>query len=86
MKRISILFLNVVATALVVVAKPSHSIIAALLHAQSGSGLYVRSGIDPSSIAPQCQPDCTPVIQKLDVCLLVPLVFAMGNCRLNSMS
>ncbi|KAF8497762.1 hypothetical protein F5888DRAFT_249700 [Russula emetica] len=68
MKRISTVFLTVVTTALVVGAKPSHSIIAALLHGQSGSGLYVRSGIDPSSIAPQCQPDCTPVIQKLEAC------------------
>jgi len=68
MKRISTVSLTVVAVALVVVAKPSHSIIAALLHGQSGSGLYVRSGIDPTSIASQCQPNCTPVIQKLDAC------------------
>ncbi|KAI0270211.1 hypothetical protein BGY98DRAFT_268103 [Russula aff. rugulosa BPL654] len=68
MKRIGTVLLTVVATALVVVAKPPHSIIAALLHGQSTSGLYVRSGIDPSSIASQCQPSCTPVIQKLDAC------------------
>ena len=70
MKRINTASLTVVATALVVVAKPPHSIIAALLRGQSGSGLYVRSGIDPSSIAPQCQSYCTPVIDKLDVCLV----------------
>jgi hypothetical protein len=53
--------------AVVAAAKPSHSNIAALLLRQSGSNLQARSGIDPSSIAPQCQPVCTTIIKKLDV-------------------
>jgi hypothetical protein len=67
MKGTSTVFLAVIATALVAVANPSHSDIAALLHRQSGSDLHARSGINPSSISTQCQPDCTTIINKLDV-------------------
>ncbi len=73
MKGISTAFLAVVATALVAAAKPSHAAIAALQHRQPGSGLHARSGIDPSSIPSQCQPNCTPILQKLDVCPLFPI-------------
>jgi len=57
----------VAALAALATAKPSHAIIAALLQKEPGRGLRARSGIDPSSISKECQPDCTPVLQKLNV-------------------
>ena len=65
----SIFFLAVVVAALTALAtaKPSHAIIAALLRKEPGRDLHARSGIDPSSISKECQPDCTSVLQKLDV-------------------
>ncbi|KAF8463019.1 hypothetical protein DFH94DRAFT_481817 [Russula ochroleuca] len=68
MKGTSTVFLAVFATALVAVAKPSHSVIAGLLLRQSSSDLHARSGINPSSISAQCQPDCTTIIKNLDAC------------------
>lgn len=75
----TILLAVVVATALVAVAKPSHSNIAALLLRHSSSGLHARSGIDPSSITTPCRPVCTTIIEKLDVGRLLH-VFALGSC------
>ena len=67
MKGTSTVFLAVLATALVAVANASHSDIAALLRRESGSDLHARTGVNPSSISTQCQPDCTSIINKLDV-------------------
>ncbi|KAH9981678.1 hypothetical protein BJV74DRAFT_854347 [Russula compacta] len=63
-------FLVVFATTFVAVAnaKVSHSIIAALRRRQPSLGLHRRSGINPSSVSKECQPTCTPIIQKLDGC------------------
>src|SRR6266702_1616577 len=61
------LLFAVIVTPLVAVAKPSDSTLAALLHRQLTSDLRARSGIDPSSISKECQPQCTTIIQTLDV-------------------
>lgn len=62
-------FLVVFATAFVAVAnaKLSHNIMAALRRGQPSLGFHRRSGINPSSVAKECQPTCTSIIQKLDV-------------------
>jgi len=67
MRTTFFLALVIAALAALATAKPSHAIIAALLRKEPGRGLRARSGIDPSSISKECQPDCTPVLQKLDV-------------------
>ncbi|KAI9439219.1 hypothetical protein H4582DRAFT_124450 [Lactarius indigo] len=53
---------------LVAVSKPSDATLVALLDRQLTSVLLARSGVDPSSISKECQPQCTTIIQTLDDC------------------
>jgi len=65
--KATILF-PVLASALVAAAKPSHSFIAALQGRQPSQDLHARSGVDPSSIASQCQSSCSNIVKTLDAC------------------
>jgi hypothetical protein len=55
--------------------------LAEVVRRQPGSHILARSGIDPSSISPECQSVCTPIITTLDVCTC--LTYITGAPLLN---
>jgi hypothetical protein len=64
----SIFFLAAIAAPLIALAEPGDSTLPEVVRRLPGPSLRARSGIDPSTISKECQPQCTAIIKTLDVC------------------
>ena len=63
-----VFFLAAISVPLLALAEPGDPALAQAVRRQPGSRFYARSGVDPSTVTPECQSVCTPIITTLDVC------------------
>ena len=62
-----VFFLAAISAPLLALAEPGDLALAQAVRRQPGSRFYARSGVDPSTVTPECQSVCTPIITTLDV-------------------